>query len=185
MQVEVYATYQCPGAAGKKAYCHEVRLPPGRDLDPGDRRHADHSHVSEWNILPDVQPDHGAAGSEFSVGPYVMSEDKKTVTYMDPANMAAAIFPKVVKFFPKEITRDGRTCELSTIRVVERFITVVYLGGKPVRTVHWTSTFEGFPDARGDDLAPNRIWARIIDELEGGQGTSGYANKCIRDNKRP
>jgi hypothetical protein len=46
---------------------------------------------------------------------------------------------------PKTKRVGGKDCPLDKIRVVQRFVTVVYLGGVPVRTVHWTSTSEGLP----------------------------------------
>ena len=98
--------------------------------------------------------------------------------YWDFSTTPAAVFSKAVTYFPKTKMINGKSCTLSTVRVVQRFVTVVYLDGKPVRTVHWTSTFEGFPGMEAD---PRNIRTTIIGEFEGGQGTSGYANKVISD----
>jgi RHS repeat-associated protein len=162
LQLEVYAVYQYDSKNDNGVRCFdefEALLPPGKDLEPpsepGDKPHG-HSHVSASPFKPTLQPDNGDSKDAFSVGPYApQGESKDTVQYWDNPDTPAAVFPQAVrqvrKQWPKRTIKNRQNelveaC-LVKVRVVERFVTIVYLGEtNPVATVHWTSTSEGSPD---------------------------------------
>ncbi|MGH7747530.1 MAG: hypothetical protein ACREQ5_22640, partial [Candidatus Dormibacteria bacterium] len=159
----------------------ETLLPPGKDLEPpaerGAARH-DHSHVSGIPFRPTVQVDHGKSKDGFSEGPYPRSDDDKSESFTDDPTVAAAVYDQAVRqvlaTWGKEQRIGDKTCTLTGVKVVQRFVTVVYLGGKPARTIHWTATYES---SLGQPIDPGGVRTTIVGEFSGGIDP----NKVIRD----
>jgi hypothetical protein len=103
-----------------------------------------------------------------------------TVTYTDTPGILQAMFAQAVsQFIHWAKPRPG--CTLEAIRVVARFVTVVYVGGAPVWAVHWTSTVEGPPGTPGHPGTPGLIKPAIISSsaTEGNPNDPGYASGVI------
>lgn len=175
MQIEVYAYYACPGKDSEGGACTnleekflpsriQLKLPEGAEDDHG------HSHETATRFPPIPQPDNGKHPKKggFSEGPYSPSNGGKTITYTDNPTIAAALYGDAVKqvlakWGRKTIIR-GQTCTLDSVKVVQRFVTVVYLNGNPVRTIEWTST------ATSND--PAKLTTGIIGSYAGERGPS-------------
>jgi hypothetical protein len=68
--------------------------------------------------------------------------------YWDTPNLASFVFPTaVIRLGKKRRILPDKEGTLVEVRVVQRFVTIAYLGGVPVATFHWTSTVEGPPGA--------------------------------------
>jgi hypothetical protein len=162
MQLEVYPKYQCPG------FCDEGVLPPDRDLDvpakPGHKPH-DHKHISGTRLNPRFQIDIGGSKTGFYEGPYqyhkLKNPDVKTYTDDPSYGMGAAI--KAQAYIPKKKTVRGKDCTLSDIKVVQRLVTQVFVNGRAIATVHWTTTVDGPPGKPGHPVTKvENVWEGAI-----------------------
>ncbi len=147
MQIEVSGKYSTACAAGWK------ELPAGKKLETG-KQHGDHIHISQLRPNPKLQPDNGEHPMKggFSEGPYAPAAETSTdmMVYWDRPNAAKILAPAAEEQLS---TVPGyHAADLTDIRIIQRFITYVYIdnGNKPAATIHWTSTWE---DAAGKTLA--------------------------------
>jgi RHS repeat-associated protein len=163
MQIEVYAVYQCKDRNGKDQGCVPKSLPDNLNLQiprpPWEREGHSHSHLSALKSKPNFQPDVGRSRDGFLRGRPDPKDPNKVTYWDDPAYGRALLNPDykevAVKWVKDKlgetIKEESLKCTLNTVRVVQRFITVVYLGNTPVWTVHWTSTSEVLLGSRPTD----------------------------------
>ena len=115
-----------------------------------------HSHITSSPDRPTFQVDHGGSKDDFSAGPYPWDPKKPNIIrYWDRPNAVVGFFRNAVDavryYMPPTVLIKGRRCTLDQVRVVQRFVTVIYLNGQPVRTVHWTATFEELLTSKPDE----------------------------------
>jgi RHS repeat-associated protein len=157
MQIEVYADYSYVDKNGKDQGCRTRNLPARINLElplpPGKKEEHSHSHRSELKSDPNLQPDYRNSKDGFMRG-RPDPEDPNKVTYSDTPTYGAGLLHPALGAIAVPWVRDqlGDTwitgnmrCTLNTVRVVQRFITTVFLGNTPRWVVHWTSTSEAFP----------------------------------------
>jgi RHS repeat-associated protein len=173
MQIEIYAIWRCPGVDANGRPCFNESepqaypaMPQSRNLeDPLDDPHPDHRHETATPQMPDLQQDHGGRGLEFSRGKFRPDPNRNTNTYIDNPTTARALFDLAVQLVLKrwgdKKTINGKQCTLGSVRVVQRFVTIAYLGNDPISTVHWTSSCEGPPGQ------PGQLETNVINRFDG------------------
>ncbi len=142
MQFEVTGIYTCEKLNPQTGLpcTFEVfgaALPPGIDLDPGNEH--GHKHITgnkfdSGNLQPDPPP----------TGITTASLSGDTLAYKDIPSAGLGLFKQASNAYVKKFGNKNQAgCELTGIQVVQRFVTVIYLGGSPVVAVHWTNTWKG------------------------------------------
>jgi hypothetical protein len=156
MQIEVYPTFKYWSKDKQGRSCYEYytpMLPAGRSLDPPNAEKHDHPHMSSVPTNPSLVIDHGNSTDGFSAGPYRREQDK--AIYWDrPTTPQALLGMATIRTIEwQNGQRSMRGYELVNIRIVQRFITVVYLApNKPIATVHWISVSDGAPSREPYDV---------------------------------
>jgi RHS repeat-associated protein len=192
MQLEVWAKYDCPGACKGVSHTRLVALRKGLNL-ADDELHHDHDHNTRDYDNPDVQTDHGKAGDFAFENAFINDLDDKTIrTYQDQPTALISFWAKARDLVKKELGttrwfgsgRNRQKCTLKDVRVVQRFVTVVWLNNKPAWTVYWmaTSSAQG-PLSRGDTKG-SQTEITILDQSEGGPKGANGANKYITDYRK-
>ncbi len=173
MQIEVNALYACPSTTGEDCI-NEVKkeVPPGIKLPfnqgvtgPG---HSHGTHITANPISPNPAEDNDG-GDWQPPNAYKTLEDGTIIWHDNPnlvLNITEAALNEAEKLTPPTNSK-GQSCTFVGVLITQRFVTQVFIDGKPQWTIPWDSSTSAPPSNRPTFTKPTKPTTTIGEPSQG------------------